>query len=215
MANLLTSVVDWLRKGYPEGVPAKDFPPLLALLQRSLTPDEVQEACAQIIAANPDGAIVQADVATAIEQIKDAPPSDDQINLVAARLAAVGWPLSVPDEFVAAAAEDGPADDTTGSPGSLLQRILGWLRAGYPEGVPPTDYVPILALLQRRLTDDEVKQVARTLIAHGDVSADGSQAISEADAQDVIGRVTQSEPSEADLNRVRERLAAKGWPLQA
>ena len=26
---------------------------------------------------------------------------------------------------------------------SLLRQIIGWLRAGYPEGVPSVDYVPL------------------------------------------------------------------------
>jgi len=43
---------------------------------------------------------------------------------------------------------------------SLLTSILNWLRAGYPEGVPGSDRVPLLALLQATpLTDDQVRQV--------------------------------------------------------
>jgi Protein of unknown function (DUF3349) len=29
----------------------------------------------------------------------------------------------------------------------FLSRIIGWLRAGYPEGVPEVDYIPLFALL--------------------------------------------------------------------
>ena len=39
----------------------------------------------------------------------------------------------------------------------FLSAIVSWLRAGYPNGVPPPDYLPVLALLSRRLTPDEVK----------------------------------------------------------
>jgi Protein of unknown function (DUF3349) len=31
----------------------------------------------------------------------------------------------------------------------FLTAILNWLRNGYPEGIPPTDYLPVLALLPR------------------------------------------------------------------
>ena len=31
-----------------------------------------------------------------------------------------------------------------------LTGILDWLREGYPAGVPPKDYIPLLALLRRR-----------------------------------------------------------------
>jgi len=36
-----TNVLDWLHRGYPHGVPPKDYFPLLALLMRSLKEDEV------------------------------------------------------------------------------------------------------------------------------------------------------------------------------
>ena len=50
----------------------------------------------------------------------------------------------------------------------FLSKIVAWLNAGYPEGVPGPDRVPLLALLKRRLTDDEVKAVARILIDRGE-----------------------------------------------
>jgi Protein of unknown function (DUF3349) len=50
----------------------------------------------------------------------------------------------------------------------VLTRIVAFLRAGYPEGVPARDYIPLLALLRRRLTDDEVVAVAAELMSGGD-----------------------------------------------
>ena len=47
---------------------------------------------------------------------------------------------------------------------NFLSSIVAWLRAGYPEGIPPTDYFPVLALLTRRLSNDEVKLVAREVM---------------------------------------------------
>ena len=38
----------------------------------------------------------------------------------------------------------------------VVARVVAFLRAGYPHGVPATDYVPLIALLRRRLSDDEV-----------------------------------------------------------
>jgi Protein of unknown function (DUF3349) len=32
----------------------------------------------------------------------------------------------------------------------VLTKIVGFLRAGYPEGVPDGDYIPLVALLRRR-----------------------------------------------------------------
>ena len=37
----------------------------------------------------------------------------------------------------------------------FLAAVVGWLRAGYPEGVPEVDYIPLFALLgSERLTGD-------------------------------------------------------------
>ena len=45
----------------------------------------------------------------------------------------------------------------------FLGTIVSWLRAGYPNGVPSNDYLPILALLSRRLSCDEVTEVAKLM----------------------------------------------------
>ncbi|TWE09445.1 DUF3349 domain-containing protein [Rudaeicoccus suwonensis] len=209
--HLLQSITEWLRKGYPEGIPPKDFPPLLALLERSLTPDEVRSVVATVISDNPDGEITLESVSLAIEQIKDAPPIEDDINEVASRLAAAGWPLSLHTGSDDSAESDATSQDRPG----VLMRVLGWLRAGYPEGIPTTDYVPILALLHRRLTDEEVKQVVRTLKAERRATLGGKGPILESDAFDLIAEITHDEPSAADLDRVRARLAKKGWPLES
>lgn len=87
----------------------------------------------------------------------------------------------------------------------FLTSVVAWLRAGYPEGIPPTDYFPVLALLSRRLSHDEVKAVARGLMQR-----DG---FDEIDIGVLITQMTDHLPSPDDIERVRERLAAKGWPL--
>jgi hypothetical protein len=58
---------------------------------------------------------------------------------------------------------------------SLLHSILDWLRAGYPEGVPGPDRVPLLALLRATpLTEDQIKQVVRNVTSGGSTAmADG------------------------------------------
>ena len=89
---------------------------------------------------------------------------------------------------------------------AVLSDIIGWLRAGYPEGVPEHDYIPLFALLGRHLTDDEVREVADELAASGDPHS--AQAIHAA-----INAVTNEHPRDSDISRVRARLAAGGWPL--
>lgn len=204
--NLLTSVVDWLRKGYPDGIPPKDFPPLLALLQRTLKPEDVHAICAQLIADNPDGEISAKTVADSVEQLKAAPPSEEEVQAVATKLAAVGWPATMPDD----ADEE---EDESPERVNFFQRILDWLRAGYPDGVPPSDLPPLFALLQRRLTKKEIKKVAKELIASNKVPGEPKTPISEDEAQELMQQVAGVVPIEADLDRVRKRLAKKGWPL--
>jgi hypothetical protein len=88
----------------------------------------------------------------------------------------------------------------------FLNSVVAWLRAGYPEGIPPTDYVPVLALLSRRLSNEDVKLVTRELIARGDFD--------HVDIGVLITQITDELPTPDDVERVRERLAAKGWPLE-
>lgn len=88
----------------------------------------------------------------------------------------------------------------------FLTSVIGWLRAGYPEGVPHTDYVPLFALLASTLTDVEVKAIADELAGSTDSSS--AQAI-----RDAISAVTNTAPFDADVARVRAHLAAGGWPL--
>ncbi len=87
----------------------------------------------------------------------------------------------------------------------FLNSVVAWLRAGYPDGIPPTDYFPVLALLSRRLSNDDVKLVARDLMQRGDFD--------HVDIGVLITQLTDELPSPVDVERVRERLAAKGWPL--
>jgi alkylhydroperoxidase family enzyme len=85
----------------------------------------------------------------------------------------------------------------------LLESIVAWVRKGYPEGVPRQDYIPLLALLKRRMNDDELAQVAHELATSGE---DDEKTIASA-----IEALTHEEPSAADIERVRERLRETGW----
>jgi hypothetical protein len=87
----------------------------------------------------------------------------------------------------------------------FLAKIAAWINAGYPEGVPGPDRVPLLALLRRRLTDDEVKAVAQDLIDREEFDHVAIGVL--------ITQLTDELPSPGDIERVRHRLAAKGWPL--
>ena len=88
----------------------------------------------------------------------------------------------------------------------VLRQIVGWLRAGYPEGVPDVDYLPLFALLGSELTNQDVELIAEDLELSSNPAS--AEAIKKA-----IAAVTNTKPSDADVNRVRARLAGAGWPL--
>jgi hypothetical protein len=62
-----------------------------------------------------------------------------------------------------------------------------------------------MALLTRRLSNDEVKAVAQDLVDSGEFD--------HIDIGVLITQFTDELPRDADVERVRERLAKKGWPL--
>ncbi len=96
---------------------------------------------------------------------------------------------------------------------TLLSSILNWLRAGYPEGVPGPDRVPLLALLRATpLSDDQVKEVVRNLTADGSTAmVDGE--IGEDEIAAFISDVTDHDAGPENVKRVAAKLAAAGWPL--
>jgi hypothetical protein len=89
---------------------------------------------------------------------------------------------------------------------AFLARIIGWLREGYPDGVPGHDYIPLVALLGCQLTNDEMILIASEL-------AFSSSPESAEEIRKAIGAVKRTQVSESDIARVRSRLAAGGWPL--
>lgn len=90
---------------------------------------------------------------------------------------------------------------------SLFNRIIGWLQAGYPDGVPASDYVPLMEVLRRRLTPGEVDRIAQHLADTEvvDVTADQIRAVTQ--------KLVLERPSDEDVQRVASHLALGGWPL--
>jgi hypothetical protein len=88
----LSQVIDWLRAGYPEGIPPTDYIPLVALLRKSLSPNEVDQVIGRLLASRPD-AVAREDVHAAIQQVTSSAPTREELHMVAAKLAAGGWPL--------------------------------------------------------------------------------------------------------------------------
>jgi hypothetical protein len=96
---------------------------------------------------------------------------------------------------------------------SLLSSVLNWLRAGYPEGVPGPDRVPLLALLRSTpLTEEQIKEVVRNITTDGGPAlADGE--IGEDEIAGFIKDVSHHDAGPENVQRVAAKLAAAGWPL--
>ncbi|WP_067687094.1 DUF3349 domain-containing protein [Nocardia jejuensis] len=94
--SIMRAVLDWLRAGYPRGIPSEDYVALFAVLHRKLTEHEVGEIIEELVASNTDGWIDRQEIETAISKLALQKPGADDVNRVAARLAAGGWPLGDP-----------------------------------------------------------------------------------------------------------------------
>ncbi|MFZ1175837.1 MAG: DUF3349 domain-containing protein [Mycobacterium sp.] len=89
--------------------------------------------------------------------------------------------------------------------GVRVSSIIAFLRAGYPSGAPAVGYVPLLALLPRRVSDDEIMTITSKLLAPK------RRLIDNADVGVEITRVIDEMPSVDDIDRVQRRLAALRW----
>jgi hypothetical protein len=87
----------------------------------------------------------------------------------------------------------------------VVAKVLAFIHAGYPEGVPPTDYYPLLALLRHRLTEEEVAVIAAALRP-----SDGSR-VDTGVIRLAVTELTDEAPSAEDLARVRRVLESTGW----
>ncbi len=206
--NVIQRVLGWLRAGYPEGVPQQDYVALLGILQRVLTPTELDRVVHELAEDADSGrAMITLElVEDRIQDVVKGPVVADDVGRVSARLAAAGWPLWSRDPEQMAADQADEADENDVRKGAVT-RAVEWLRAGYPTGLPNRDFVPLVALLRRRLTDAEVTEVGRSLVRQGVLPAD------RADVGAAIAKSTSELPSEEDIARVRSYLTDHGWPV--
>ena len=224
--NVVARVVGWLRAGYPDGVPQQDYVALLGILHRQLTDEEIV-AIAQTLARDTE-TDVEGRIRAAIRRKTLQPATDDEVARVSARLAGVGWPLAMVDSEspaeAEAEAEHGdeaqpteliaePADvgvdqartaETRGSDfetrRGTMKRLIAWVSQGYPAGVPAADFVPLLALLSRRLTTDEVADIVIELRGAGVVPSETGRI-----GAAIMG-TTKEVPSIEEIDRVRRHL---------
>jgi hypothetical protein len=94
---------------------------------------------------------------------------------------------------------------------NFMTRAVEWLRAGYPTGVPRGDYVALLGVLRRKMTEEEVRKIAVDLQNQSALA--GDDPIGTADIEQMISAAMLQSATPEDVVRVSARLAAGGWPL--
>jgi hypothetical protein len=90
-------------------------------------------------------------------------------------------------------------------------RILDWLKAGYPEGIPANDYPPVLGVLSRVLTEDDIEQIADQLAMQS--VSNGVEPITPEAVRAMVRDHAFQSATPDDVRRVSAMLAAGGWPL--
>ena len=89
----------------------------------------------------------------------------------------------------------------------VIGRVVTWLRAGYPEGVPTGDYVALLGVLRRRLREEEIQEIVERLAAQRELDLTPDR------IHELIRDYSLQEPHEADIARVTALLASTGYPV--
>ena len=82
-----------------------------------------------------------------------------------------------------------------------LERAFSVLRRAYPEGIPESDYLPLLAFLWDEMSKRALARVVAELTGR---DPDGVY-------HDAHAAASGQRPAESDVARVRQRLEANGW----
>ncbi|MFT3861365.1 DUF3349 domain-containing protein [Micropruina sp.] len=81
---------------------------------------------------------------------------------------------------------------------------MNWLKGGYPQGIPDADYVPLLAVLRRRLSQQEIDEFADRVVRDGLLPAE------RVDVGAEFLRLTNELPSETEVQRISQKLTEAG-----
>lgn len=81
-----------------------------------------------------------------------------------------------------------------------ISSLVAFLRFRYPAVAPPVGYAPVLALLPRRMSDEEISVIATQL------RMVGRRATGRVDVGVAITRATGELPLPDDIDRVSRRL---------
>jgi Protein of unknown function (DUF3349) len=94
---------------------------------------------------------------------------------------------------------------------SPISKMLTWLRAGYPEGIPQRDFPSVLLVLQQNLSEVDIEAIADDLALQS--VSNGSSPVSAEQIRAMVRDRTFQAATDDDLRRVSAVLAQGGWPL--
>jgi hypothetical protein len=89
LSHWVSSIVAFLRAGYPTGMPATGYVPLAALSRRRASSDEITAITSELVMQRLRP-ISATDVGVVITRVTDEMPSPEDIARVQRRLAAIG-----------------------------------------------------------------------------------------------------------------------------
>lgn len=89
LSHWVSSIIAFVRAGYPTGMPATGYVPLVALCRRRISNAEITAITSELL-MHRGGPISTADVGVEITRITNAMPSQDDIARVQRRLIAIG-----------------------------------------------------------------------------------------------------------------------------
>jgi hypothetical protein len=89
LSHWVTSIVAFLRAGYPTGMPTGGYPPLATLSRRRPSSDEISAITSELVMQR-RRPISTTDVGVAITRVTDEMPTQDDIARVKRRLDAMG-----------------------------------------------------------------------------------------------------------------------------
>jgi hypothetical protein len=92
----------------------------------------------------------------------------------------------------------------------VVRSVLEWLRGAYPTSIPDKDHFALLAVLRRRLTEEEIDEVVALSIERAHESPD--RHINHDRVRTLLARKVREEPSDEDMTRVSQCLEHGGWP---
>jgi hypothetical protein len=94
---------------------------------------------------------------------------------------------------------------------SPISKILSWLNAGYPDGIPQRDFPSVLLVLHQNLSDADIESIADDLALQS--ISNGSEPVTADQIRAMVHDHAFQSATEDDVRRVSAAMARGGWPL--